>query len=147
VSVGTILFSCGYAVLGVIAMNMDSSVFMLLGSTFFLIFFGLPLLICPIWWARRIGWKIPAEKDLTNYLGRSLGGISLPVIILGYLAANDPWEYRHVFQLVMWIGGFMAAVHLYGFIKRNQPLIEHLEIFLYSLIGLLAWLFYPQPPL
>lgn len=126
-------------------MNTGSSLFMLIGSTLFLVFFGLPLLICPMAWARRIGWEIPEEKDLANYLGRSLGGIILPVIIMGYLSAWDPWKYRFVFELVILIGFFMVVVHLYGFIKKNQPLIEHLEIILYSILSLLAWYFYPQP--
>ena len=127
-------------------MNTGSSLFMLIGSTLFLICFGLPLFICPMTWARRIGWKIPEEKDLATYLGRSLGGIILPIIIMGYLSAWAPWKYRFVFELVILIGLFMVAVHLYGFIKKNQPLIEHLEIIVYSLLSLLAWYFYPQPP-
>lgn len=97
-------------------------------------------------WARRIGWKIPEEKGLANYLGRSLGGVILPIIIMGYLSAWDPCKYRFVFELVILIGVFMVAVHLYGFIKKNQPLIEHLEIILYSILSLLAWYFYPQAP-
>jgi hypothetical protein len=40
----------------------------------------------------------------------------------------------------------MAGVYLYGFVKKNQPIIEGLEIVLYSLLSLLAWYFYPQPP-
>jgi len=110
------------------------------------VLFGLPLLISPMWWARRIGWRIPEEKDLANYLGRSLGGVVLPVIIMAYVAAGNPWEYRFIFDLVLWIGTFMVAVHFYGFLKRNQPLIEHLEVFFYSGLILLAWYFYPNPP-
>jgi hypothetical protein len=128
-------------------MNTGSSIFMLVGSTLFLICFGLPLFICPMVWARRIGWKIPEEKDLANYLGRALGGIILPVIIMGYLAAKSPWEYRWVFTMVILIGIFQTLVHLYGFIKKSQPLIEHLEIFLYTALSLVTWYFYPSPPL
>ena len=127
-------------------MNAGSSTFMLVESTLFLIFFGLPLFVHPMAWARRIGWKIPEEKGLANYLGRSLGGVILPIIIMGYLSAWDPCKYRFVFELVILIGVFMVAVQLYGFIKKNQPLIEHLEIILYSILSLLAWYFYPQAP-
>ena len=97
-------------------------------------------------WARRVGWKIPEDKDLANYLGRSLGGVILPVIIMAYRAASSPWEYRFVFDLVIGIGVFMVVVHVYGFVKKNQPLIEHLEILMYSVVTILCWYFYPQPP-
>jgi hypothetical protein len=127
-------------------MNMGSSLFMLVGATLFLVAFGLPLLLCPMTWARRIGWSLPQEKDLANYLGRSLGGVVMAVIIMAFLAATDPWKYRFVFEMLVLIGIFMVGVHLYGFVKKNQPLIEHLEIVMYSLLSLFAWYFYPQPP-
>ena len=97
-------------------------------------------------WARRIGWSLPQEKDLANYLGRSLGGVVMAVIIMAFLAAIDPWKYRFVFDMLVLIGIFMVGVHLYGFVKKNQPFIEHLEIVMYSLLCLFAWYFYPQPP-
>ena len=127
-------------------MNTGSSLFMLACATFVLLAFGLPLLLCPMAWARRIGWTIPQEKDLANYLGRSLGGVVMALIIMAFRAAFDPWKYRFVFDLSVIIGIFMVGVHLYGFVKKNQPLIEHLEIVMYSLLSLLAWHFYPQPP-
>ena len=127
-------------------MNTGSSLFMLIGSTLFLFAFGLPLLLFPMTWARRIGWSLPEEKDLANYLGRSLGGVVVAVILMGFLAASNPWKYRAVFELFIIISVFMVGVHLYGFVKKNQPLIEHLEIGMYSLLCLLAWYFYPQPP-
>jgi len=127
-------------------MNMGSSLFMLVGATLFLVAFGLPLLLCPMTWARCIGWSLPQEKDLANYLGRSLGGVVMAVIIMAFLAATDPWKYRFVFELLVLIGVFMVGVHLYGFVKKNQALIEHLEIVMYSLLSLFAWHFYPQPP-
>ena len=127
-------------------MNTGSSLFMLVGATFFLFAFGLPLLISPMTWARRIGWSIPKEKDLANYLGRSLGGVVMALIIMAFLAASNPWKYRFVFEMLIFVGIFMVGVHLYGFIKKNQPLIEHIEIALYLLLSLSAWYFYPQPP-
>lgn len=127
-------------------MNTGSSLFMLIGSTLFLFAFGLPLLLFPMAWARRIGWSLPEDKDLAIYLGRSLGCMVVSVLIMGFLAATDPWKYRFVFELFIIISIFMVGVHLYGFVKKNQPLIEHLEIGMYSLTCLMAWYFYPQPP-
>ena len=127
-------------------MNEGSSIFLLVGATCFALLFGLPLLLCPVAWARKIGWKIPEDTDLVNYLGRSLGGVTVPLIIMAFQAAGSPWEHRYLFQMIVWIGAFMVAVHLYGFLRGRQPLIEHLEIILYGLLSLLAAYFYPQPP-
>jgi hypothetical protein len=62
--------------------------------------------------------------------------------ILGY----NSLRYRVVFEMAIYLGILIAGVHLYGFVKKNQPNIEHLGIALYSLLSLLAWHFYPQPP-
>lgn len=127
-------------------MNHGSSIYLIVAATLFLAAFGLPLFLAPMFWARRIGWKIPEDTDLANYLGRSLGGVCLAIIIMAYCAAANPWEYRFVFDLIILTGFFMVAVHVYGFIKRTQPLIEHLEIGLYTGLIVLTLYFYPQPP-
>ncbi len=127
-------------------MNTGSSIFMLAGSTGLVILLGLPLLISPMAWARRLGWKIPEEADLANYLGRSLGGVGLSIAAVGYLAARDPWQYRPVFDLLIVLGVFLTAVHVYGFVRRSQPVFENLEIVLYPLVSALAWYFYPHSP-
>jgi hypothetical protein len=114
------------------------------GSAALVVLLGLPLLLFPMTWARWLGWKVPAETDLANYLGRSLGGVALSIAILGFQAARDPWGYRHVFDLIIAVGIFMTAVHLYGFIKKAQPRIENIEIAAYPLVSLLAWLWYPR---
>ena len=128
-------------------MNLGSSIFLVVSGTLFLLFFGLPLLISPMFWARMIGWDIPEDKNLANYLGRSLGGVIIPVIIVSFMAARNPYEFRIIFTLVILVGIFEAFVHLYGFIKKTQPLVEHLEIIMYSVLAFLAWYFYPVPPM
>ena len=127
-------------------MNTASSVFMVVGATTFLLFIALPLLISPMRWAVRIGWKIPDDTDLANYLGRSLGGLLLPVVILLFIGARDPWEYRVMFDFVILATMFAGGVHFYGFLKRSQPRIEHLEVFMYIGLALVCWYFYPRPP-
>ena len=71
--------------------------------------------------------------------------MAMALIVMAFLAATDPWKYRFVFDLVILVGVFMVGVHLYGFVKKNQPVIEHLEIVMYLILSLLAWYFYPQP--
>jgi len=128
-------------------MNTDSSVFLVVVATLFLIVFALPLLITPMRWARFVGWKIPDDTDLANYLGRSLGALAVAVNIIMYVAARDPWEYRVIFDLMIVTGILVGAVHVYGFIKKTQPLSENLEILMYTALVLLTWYFYPQPPM
>ena len=127
-------------------MNLGSRIFMLVGSIALLLLLALPLLFVPMAWGRRLGWRIPEESDLANYLGRSLGGVALSIAIVGLKAAQDPWRYQAVFALLIFIGIFMTAVHLYGFVKKIQPRIENVEVLIYPLVSLLAWWLYPQQP-
>jgi hypothetical protein len=126
--------------------NAVSSWFLIINGIVFLIFFGIPLFVCPLVWARRIGWKIPQDTDLVSYLGRSLGALALPLIVYLFIAAQDPWHYRFIFNLLIAIGALLFGVHFYGFIKKVQPRLEHLEIILYGVDTLLACFFYPRPP-
>jgi uncharacterized membrane protein YsdA (DUF1294 family) len=127
-------------------MEKMSKYFLFIGATFYLLLFALPLFICPMSWARRVGWKIPEDTDLANYLGRSLGGLILPTIIMSYWSARNPWKYRFMFPLILLIGIFQVIVHAYGFIKKKQPVTENLEIILYSVLSVLALAFYPKNP-
>jgi hypothetical protein len=127
-------------------MNTGSSIFIFAGATGLTLLIGLPLLLAPMSWARKLGWEMPAQQALANYLGRSLGAVGLSIAIVGYLAARDPWQYRAVFILVILLGIFLTGVHVYGFIKKNQPKFENIEILLYPLVSLLAWYFYPHQP-
>jgi hypothetical protein len=131
---------------GKFPVNTASSWFLIVNGFVFIIFFGIPLLFCPLVWARRIGWKIPVDTDLVSYLGRSLGALALPLVVYLFIAAIDPWHYRIIFNLLIAIGALLIGVHLYGFIKKVQPLLEHIEIILYGVDTLLAWLLYPRPP-
>jgi hypothetical protein len=101
-------------------MNTTSSIFMVVTATFFLLLFGLPIFISPMRWARRIGWEIPDDTDLANYLGRSLGALARPLIILMYIGARDPWGYRVVFDLAILSGIFLLAVHIY-WVYKEEP--------------------------
>lgn len=127
-------------------MNTVSGAFLLVGGIFFLALFGIPLLLVPMSWARRVGWDIPQERALANYLGRSLGGVILAIVLVAFQAAKDPWQNRILFDLTFWIGLFMVGVHGYGWIRRNQPVVEHLEILLYAGLSVLSWALYPSPP-
>jgi len=127
-------------------MNTGSSIFMLVEAIGLVLLLGLPLLIVPMSWGRVLGWKVPEQTDLANYLGRSLGGVALSIAAVGFLAARDPWQYRAVFDLVILIGILLTGVHVWGFIKKAQPMIENIEIAVWPLVSFVAWYLYPQQP-
>lgn len=127
-------------------MNIGPSIFMLVGATGLVILLGLPLLLSPMSWARKPGWQLPAQTELANYLGRSLGAVGLSVAVVAYLAARVPWQYRAMFVLVILLGVSLTGVHVQGLV--NQPVFEHAEAFLYTLVSLMGLVFYslqPQP--
>lgn len=88
----------------------------------------------------------PGAPRVRQLFGRSLGAVALALAIMGYVAASNPWQYRFMFDLVILIGILLTGVHVYGFLTKAQPLIEHLEIMLYAVGSVVAWYVYPQPP-
>jgi hypothetical protein len=105
--------------------------------------FALPIFLVPLAWARRFGWHIPEHTDLAIYFGRCLGAFIL-VLELMMLRAGLTGEFIvPVFQMLIAVAAFMVLVHIWGALQRIQPLLETLEIGMYSGLGLLAVLFYP----
>lgn len=116
------------------------------GGVFFVALFGILLLVASISWAKRVGWNIAEERALANYLGRSLGGVITAIVVVAFQAARDPWQNRILFDLTFWIVLFMVWVYGHGWIRKNQPLVEHLEIFLYGALSVLSWALCASPP-
>lgn len=98
--------------------------------------FALPIFCVPLWWARWMGWRIPLETHLAIYFGRCLGAFILIVEALMLRAALTGEAMNVVFEMLAAVAVLMIAVHLYGAIRRIQPLSETLEIGFYS--GMLA---------
>src|SRR4030095_2762456 len=118
-------------------MNTVSRMFMLVSAIAGVLLLGLPLLLFPLSWARKIGWKLPEQTELANYFGRSAGGAALAISIMGLFAANDPVQYRSVFVLLIIVSILMAAVHAYGMLKKAQPWFENVEVILYGVMAFL----------
>ncbi|MOA49721.1 hypothetical protein D3C78_1726350 [compost metagenome] len=83
-----------------------------------------------------MGWTIPAQTHLAIYFGRCLGAFILIVEALMLRAALTGEAMNVVFEMLAAVAVLMIAVHLYGAIRRIQPLSETLEIGFYS--GMLA---------
>ena len=107
------------------------------------IVFALPIFLVPLTWARWFGWRIPQERDLAIYFGRCLGAFILIVEALMLRAGLSGEGLVFTFQVLLGVAAMMVIVHVWGAIRRIQPISETLEIGMYSGMFLLAALFYP----
>ena len=107
------------------------------------IVFALPIFLVPLTWARWFGWRIPQERDLAIYFGRCLGAFILIVEALMLRAGLSGEGIVFTFQVLLAVAALMVIVHVWGAIRRIQPISETLEIGMYSGMFLLAVLFYP----
>ncbi|MBI3071890.1 MAG: hypothetical protein HYY84_07135 [Deltaproteobacteria bacterium] len=117
-----------------------ASIFLLVAASLFLVVYALPLLIAPLRWARVFLWKVPAETDLTVYLGRCLGAVAVAICAICFRAAPAPEHHVALFEVILVAGALLTLVHIWGALRRVQPWTEHVEIALYAaLTGVDAW--------
>jgi len=105
--------------------------------------FGIPLLVAPMSWARLMRWEIPPPGQLVIFLGRSLGLFICVVGAYAFKAAATPQAQPFFFQLILWLFVGMIGLHVYGAIKRVQPITETIEIGLWVVLLLVTLAFYP----
>ena len=105
--------------------------------------FGLPLLVAPMSWARLMRWEVPPPGNLIVFLGRSLGMFICVIAAYAFKAAATPQAQPFFFELMLWTFAGMIALHVYGAIKKAQPITETLEIGLWVFLVLVTLLFYP----
>ncbi|MDQ2105771.1 hypothetical protein [Azospirillum isscasi] len=128
--------------LGIYAQHAQTYLLVLMIST--TIFFALPIFIAPLTWARLMLWRIPEDKDLAVYFGRCLGAFILIVEFLMLRGAGGEGT-AYAFDVLFAVFGLMLAVHVYGAIRRIQPITETLEIGFWALLLVLNTCFYPVP--
>ncbi len=105
--------------------------------------FALPIFLVPLQWARVMRWTVPAHTDLAVYFGRCLGAFILLVEWLMWRAVSDGVGVVWTFDALFFVFGIMAVVHVYGALRRIQPITETLEIGMWLLLLVLNALFYP----
>ncbi|MDY7229632.1 hypothetical protein [Hyalangium rubrum] len=112
-----------------------ASWFLVVSTLFFLVVVALPLFFAPLTWARWFGWKWPAENtDLTVYFGRCLGAVALAIIASVARGIPDPKSHRFLFDLVAMTTGLMVVVHVWGWLRKAQPLSETVETFVWAMV-------------
>lgn len=109
------------------------------------LFFALPIFIEPIAWARAMRWTIPEHQHLAIYFGRCLGAFILVVEAAALRSATTGTSYSYAFDILFLVFALMLVVHVYGAVKRIQPITETLEIGFWMILLVLNTLFYPQP--
>ncbi|OGO29829.1 MAG: hypothetical protein A2Z16_13085 [Chloroflexi bacterium RBG_16_54_18] len=105
--------------------------------------FGIPLLVVPLRWSRVFRWEIPQPENLVVFLGRSLGIFCSLLAIFAFIAAGSPDAKPFYFDLMLSVLASMGALHVYGAIKKIQPVTETVEIILWVVLFLITLCFYP----
>ena len=105
--------------------------------------FGIPLLVAPMSWARLMRWEIPPPGQLVTFLGRSLGLFISVIAAYAFKVAATPQAQPFFFQLMLWLFVAMIGLHVYGAIKKAQPITETIEIGLWVVLLLVTLAFYP----
>jgi hypothetical protein len=105
--------------------------------------FALPIFSIPLVWARLMGWTLPTHTDLAVYFGRCLGAFILILEAMMLRAALTGEAIHAVFEMLLAVAVMMIVVHVYGALRRIQPLSETLEIGFYVGLLVLTLLFWP----
>jgi hypothetical protein len=101
------------------------------------------MLFWPLRWAAVLGWRIPEHTHLAIYFGRCLGAVICVLGGFAFRVAAEPALQPFFFDLLLGSFALMVAVHVYGALKRIQPISETYEIGYWLLLFVLALMFYP----
>lgn len=121
-----------------------ADIYLIVSGVAMLLGFGLPLLLFPMHWARLFGWEMPSHKKFTLFLERSVGIFIIVMSIFAFIASTESAAVMRFFfnmMLVTFLG--MTLLHIYGAIRRVQPITETYEIALWVVLTIVTVLFYP----
>jgi len=121
-----------------------SDIFLYVIGIAMLVAFGIPLTIVPLRWARVLRWEVPQTENLAVFLGRSLGIFISLLAIFAIKVTSDPAAKPFFFDLMLWIIAAMTVLHLYGAIRKTQPITETIEIALWVALLVMTLGFYPS---
>jgi hypothetical protein len=123
-----------------------SSEFLFVVGVSTLLIFGIPMAIWPIQWAKTLRWVIPIQTDLAVYYGRCLGCVAFVIGVFGLVASGEPTVQPFYFQFLLSCWVLMVGVHIYGALKRIQPITETYEIGFWLSLAILTLMFWPNIP-
>ena len=117
--------------------------FLLVFAILAMVAFVIPMIFAPMVWARMLLWNIPEDTDLAVYSLRSLGSLGLAVLLITFRAAISGEGLLLIYELFIPFFALMVLVHLYGAVKKIQPITETLEIGFWLVLLVLALCFMP----
>lgn len=120
-----------------------SDIYLIVVGVVTLVSFGLPLVIVPMRWANVFRWDVYQPGNLTIFLGRSLGVFISIMAIFAFKVSQTPTAMPFYFDLLLWVFGGMLLLHIYGAVRKTQPITETFEILLWIGLGLVTLCFYP----
>jgi hypothetical protein len=120
-----------------------SNIFLIIAGVAMLLAFGLPLMFAPMRWARVFRWEIPQQQTLAVFLGRSVGIFIAIMAIFAFKVTQMPEAKPFYFDLMLWTFAGMLILHIYGALRKAQPVTETLEIIVWVVLGLVTLCFYP----
>lgn len=108
-----------------------------------LVLFSIPITFCPLRWAKVVGWEIPQQTHLALYFGRCLGCLAIGISIMSLVAAEHALVQPFYFEFLLIAFVSMVILHIYGAVKKIQPILETYEIGFWSGLVLLTLAFWP----
>lgn len=105
--------------------------------------FGFPLIFVPMRWARLFRWDVSQPGNLVIFLARSLGVFITVIALYAFKVARTPSAMPFFFELMLWTFAGMLLLHIYGAIRKTQPVTETIEIGLWIILCLVTLCFYP----
>lgn len=120
-----------------------ADIYLIIAGVLMLLTFGIPLTFAPMRWARLFRWAVPQSQELVTFLGRSLGVFISIMGIFAIVVIQTPAAMPFYFNLILVLFGGMILLHIYGAIRKVQPITETFEILLWVILGLITLGFYP----
>src|SRR4030042_1312469 len=120
-----------------------ADIYLMVAGVAMLVAFGLPLMLAPRRWARVFRWDVSQPGNLVIFLGRSLGVLISVIAIYAFKVSQTPAALPFYYELMLWTFVGMILLHIYGAIRKTQPVTETLEIGLWVILCLVTLCFYP----
>ncbi len=123
--------------------NSYADIYLIVAGVAMLLFFGLPLILVPMRWARVFRWDVSQPGDLVIFLGRSVGVFISVIALYAFKVSQTPSAMPFFYELMLWTFVGMILLHVYGAIRKTQPITETIEIGLWIILSLVTLCFYP----
>ena len=123
--------------------NSYADIYLIVAGVAMLLFFGLPLILVPMRWASLFRWDVSQPGDLVIFLGRSVGVFISVIALYAFKVSQTPAAMPFFYELMLWTFVGMILLHVYGAIRKTQPITETIEIGLWVILSLVTLCFYP----